>query len=335
MLSFREFEKIDAHMHYNCRRHDLLDFAQEQNFRLLTINAEVPFFPSLEEQREIPFALAADYRHTINFVVTFSTEDWGKPGWQNEAIEQIKIGLDRGAVGVKVWKNVGMSLKDNDGNFIMIDDPSFDPVFGWLEEHHVPLLGHLGEPRNCWLPVGEMTVDSDKAYFSAHPEYHMYKHPEFPSYEQQMEARDHMLDKHPDLIFIGAHLASLEWSVDRIAAWLKKYPNTAVDLAERVCHLQYQSVAGTDKVRDFMIRYQDRILYGTDLIDDGNSEPEGIIEEMSNRWENHWKFFTTSELLHAPEFKEPFHGLALPDEALKKIYAYNAQNWYPNLVNGK
>lgn len=101
-----------------------------------------------------------------------------------------------------------------------------------------------------------MTVKSDSAYFANHPHYHMYLHPEYPSYEDQINARDHMLEKHPELTFIGCHLGSLEWNIDELAKRLDKFPNMAVDMAERICHLEYQSAKDLKKVRDFCIKYQ-------------------------------------------------------------------------------
>ena len=92
----------------------------------------------------------------------------------------------------------------------------------------------------------------------------MYRHPEFPSYEDQIVARDRMLEKHADLQFVGAHLGSLEWSVDELAKRLDRFPNMAVDMAARIPHLQVQSVKNWQKVHDFMIKYQDRLIYATD-----------------------------------------------------------------------
>ena len=70
---------------------------------------------------------------------------------------------------------------------------------------------------------------------------------------------------HPGLRFVGAHLGSLEYDVDRIAAFLDRFPNANVDLAARMSQVQYQSVRDREKVRNFFIKYQDRLLYGTDL----------------------------------------------------------------------
>ena len=188
----------------------------------------------------------------------------------------LKDSFSKGAIAVKVWKNIGMELKDNDNNFVMIDHPKFEPVFDFLVKNNIPLIGHLGEPKNCWLPVEKMTVQGDVNYFSTHPKYHMYLHPEYPSYEDQVNARDRMLEKHPGLQFIGAHLGSLEWSVDELAKRLDKFPDMAVDTASRISHLQYQAKTNWQKIHDFCIKYQDRIIYGTDIIINEVKDPEEI-----------------------------------------------------------
>lgn len=133
-----------------------------------------------------------------------------------------------------------------------------------MEEHKIPLLTHLGEPRNCWLPIEEMTSKRNQAYYTNNPEFHPYMHPEIPSYEKQIEARDNLLNLFPNLLLIGAHLGSMEWSVKEIALMLDKYPNFAVDLSSRLGHIQLQSREDYDTVRNFFINYADRIIYGTD-----------------------------------------------------------------------
>jgi predicted TIM-barrel fold metal-dependent hydrolase len=228
-----------------------------------------------------------------------------------------------------------MVEKDKNGNFIMIDDPKFHPVFSYLEEKGIPLCGHLGEPRNCWLPIEEMTVNNDRQYFKEHPEFHMYLHPEYPSYEEQINARDRMLEKHPNLKFMGAHLASLEWSVDHLAEHLNRFPNATVDLAERICHLQVQAQADPQKIRDFMIKYQDRIIYGTDRGDYGGLAEELIKQKAHDAWITDWKFFTTNEKMTAWEVNGEFSGLRLPKEVIDKIYFKNAEKLFPEFKKMK
>src|SRR5216110_196673 len=90
----------------------------------------------------------------------------------------------------------------------------------------------------------------------------MYLHPERPSKERILTARDRMLAKHPTLRVVGCHLGSMETDVDEIAKRFDRYPNFAVDTAARVSYLMLQP---REKVRAFLLKYQNRVLYGTDL----------------------------------------------------------------------
>jgi predicted TIM-barrel fold metal-dependent hydrolase len=163
-----------------------------------------------------------------------------------------------------------------------------------------------------------MTVPGDSSYFTNNPQYHMYLHPEYPSYNDQIDARDSMLAKHPDLIFVGAHLGSLEWNVAELAERLDRFPNMAVDMAARISHLQIQD---RDTVRDFIIDYQDRLLYGTDA---GVSESTDALEWIAEKWHSDWLYFTTDSVLTSPEVRRTFAGLKLPVSVLRRIYHQNA-----------
>lgn len=321
---------IDAHVHLNTVSKAKMELAKKYNVSFLSINTDIPFFISLDEQEKTVHALQKEYPGKILQITSFDTKYWNTDKWLPHALQQIKDGLSKGAVGVKIWKNIGMDpeVKDENGNFVMLDDPRFDPIYQYLSDHNILLIGHQGEPRNCWLPLEDMTVDSDRDYFSSHPEYHMYLHKEFPSYEKQMEARDNVLRKFPDLNYVGLHLFSMEWSIDEVAKRLDTYPNTKTDLAERICHAQLQAKDDRQKVRDFFIKYQDRIIYGTDVIDDGSMDDETLITRFETLWKNHWDFFATDKTLTAPEFKGEFKGLALPGEVLHKIFVKNAVDTY-------
>lgn len=328
---FSVIEKFDAHMHVNTARRELIDLASRHRLGLVSINVDVPDFPAIEQQRGFTTRHLQDREKNFGYITSFRIQDIGEPGWLEATLAYLDESFKLGAVGVKVWKNIGMEYKDRNQQFVMIDDNRLDPVFDFIEKKNKTLTGHLGEPKNCWLPLEEMTVKNDRAYFEQHPEYHMYLHPEFPSYKQQMQARDNMLKKHPGMRFVGAHLASLEWSTDEIAARLDAYPNMAVDLAERISHLQYQAVNDYQKVRDFFIKYQDRLLYATDItIDDAQPIPD-FLKAAYATWMNHWKFFTTDELMEATEVNGSFRSLHLPRRVIDKLYHFNALKWYPGL----
>ncbi|MEE4285653.1 MAG: amidohydrolase family protein, partial [Mariniphaga sp.] len=272
MDDFLKVEKIDSHYHIYAENENSVMQAQKDNFRLLNINTFSGGCERVVEAHQWLKSLNQENPETTEFTTTFCLDGWDEPGWVENTISWIDQCIADGAIAVKVWKNIGMEFRDKDSLLVMIDDPQFDPVFQHLAEKGIPLVGHLGEPKNCWLPLDEMTTKNDSGYFSRNPQYHMYLHPEFPSYEEQMAARDRMLEKNPDLVFIGCHLASLEWSVDEMAAFLDRFPNASMDMAARMGQLFYQTVENRDKVRNFFINYQDRLMYGTDIIDRGQEK---------------------------------------------------------------
>lgn len=330
---FYTIDKIDAHCHVNVKTPYFLEQAAKDNFRVLTINTDAPLDEDIYEQQEIALYQQKKFPGQISYLTTFSMEGWRSDGWLEKNIAYINQSLKKGALGVKVWKNLGMVEKDKYGSFIMVDAPRFDSLFSYLEKHRIPVCGHLGEPRNCWLPIEEMTVNNDKSYYKEHPQYHMYLHPDYPSYEQQIKARDHMLVQHPGLRFMGAHLASLEWNVDTLTAFLDRFPNATADMAARICHLQLQAQKDFDKVRDFMIKYQDRIIYGTDMVIIAASEtdPQKLVKETHAIWTSDWKFLATDESMSVNEIAGEFKGLKLPRKVVEKIYCTNAQKMFPGL----
>jgi len=321
-------DKIDAHVHFNSLRAPLIKYGIKNNIRFLSINTDMPFFPSIEDQENMALKLKKTFKNYIDYVTTFSCVNWGSEKWLQESLDRIKRSVDLGAAGVKVWKNIGMGLKDHNGNYIKIDHPSFDPIFSFLEENNLVLSGHIGEPKNCWLPLEEMTVDQDRKYFAEHSEYHMFLHPEYPSYQDHLDARNNVLLKHPNLNFVGLHLSSQEWEINEVALFLDTFPNAKVDLAERICHIQHQAVTDWQKIYDFFIKYQDSIIYGSDIIDDNSLSDEELISYIDGRYKMHWKFFTEQQLMSAPKVTGHFRGLGLPAGVVQKIYANNALKTY-------
>lgn len=319
--------KYDTHVHLNTSDPALIKLAQQLNFRLLSLNVGAPDYLPLPDQQNFTVEHLKNYPGQVAYATSFDINHFEDSNWQENTINYLRESFEKGAIGVKVWKNIGMEYKKQDGSFVMIDDPKLDTIISFIEHNNKTLVGHLGEPRNCWLPLKEMTVKNDREYFEGHPEYHMFLHPEYPSYEAQINARDHILEKHPALRFDGAHLGSLEWSVDELAKRLDKFPNMAVDMAERISHIQYQSVKDHKKVYDFFIKYQDRLLYATDIVIDDVTDKAKTLQYARDTWTSHWKFLTSDEVMEAPEVSEKFTALHLPKSVIDKLYRKNAEKW--------
>jgi hypothetical protein len=327
---FKSVLKIDSHIHINSNDGAFEDQAANDNFLLITFNVDHSDSANIRKQMENALISVQKNPGRVFYGPTFlfDTVGWGKEAWNKKVISQLEKDISGGAIAVKIWKNVGMTMRDRSGKFIMIDDPSLKPVIDYIIGKKLPIAGHLGEPRNCWLPLNEMTVSSDSSYFSRNPQYHMFLHPEYPSYENQINARDHLLELHPDLTFIGCHLGSLEWNVDELAKRLDKFPNMAVDMSARICHLQYQSAKDRERVRNFCIKYQDRLLYGTDVGYSGSNDPESFRKQMHETWLDDWRYFTSKDEMTSDKFRGKFEGLQLPREVVEKIYNKNAIKWY-------
>jgi len=331
LSEFNSVPKIDSHVHINSEKGFFENQAAKDNFRLITLNVDHSDSASIRKQFDYASLSERTHPGQVFFGPTFlfDTAGWGTENWSKRVISQLDKDISApGVITVKIWKNIGMTVLNRNGKFIMVDDPGLEPVIKFIRSRGIPITGHLGEPRNCWLPLNEMTVNSDSSYFAENPQYHMFLHPEYPSYEEQINARDNMLEKNPDLIFIGCHLGSLEYNVDSLALRLDRFPNMAVDMSARICHLQYQSAKDRERVRNFCIKYQDRLLYGTDLSDGETNNGEDLVKWIHSTWLDDWKYFTTNDEMTSDKFRGKFTGLQLPKEVIDKIYCKNAIKWY-------
>jgi predicted TIM-barrel fold metal-dependent hydrolase len=325
---FYKVAKIDTHVHLNAESPALAELAKEDNFLLLDVSVDVPGYPSVKEQEELALKQISQNPEQVKYITAFTLHEIDSAGWSDKIISQLDKSFTNGALGIKLWKNIGMTYRNADSSFIMVDDPRLDPVITFIVSKDKTVMAHIGEPKNCWLPLEQMTVNNDRNYFKNHPQYHMYLHPEYPSYDDQINARDRLLEKHPQMRFVGAHLGSLEWDVDELAKRLDKFPNMAVDMAARIPHLQHQSIDHHEKVRNFFISYQDRLLYATDSGISPDDNVDNTKKYVHQQWLDDWKYFVTDEIMTVEEVNGQFKGLKLPKEVIKKIYHDNAVKWF-------
>jgi predicted TIM-barrel fold metal-dependent hydrolase len=333
VTDFAHVQKVDAHMHIWGPGNLVVAEAARDGFHILTINVDNPEHGPVPRQLHDAASLRRRYPGRVAFAGTFQAAGFDQPGWSAGALREINTALAQGAVGVKIWKNFGMIVRNGNGRYVLPDDPRLEPIYSMLQREHIVLLGHLAEPLDCWLPYSKMIVKGDVDYYREHPQYYMYLHPERPGHDEILAARDRMLAAHPQLRFDALHLASLEWDVDRIAAFLDRFPQADVDMAARIGQLEYQAETHPDKVRRFFVRYQDRILYGTDN-GYGPSEDPKEVAEIAADWRRDWLFLVTDRELRSPDLDHPFRGLHLPRSVVDKIYRENAVALYPRAWPG-
>lgn len=328
MEDFYKVEKIDAHVHLNSSNSAWIELAKEDNFKLLSINVDYADFNPIEEQYAFALKHLKENPDIFAFASTFHMSGWDNTDWVEKVIAYLDSTFVEGAVAVKIWKNIGMDFRDKDGKLVMIDNPKFDPILTHIQEKGIVIIGHQGEPKDCWLPLDDIQINDIKEYFTNHPEYHMYLHPDLPSYEDQMNARDRMLGRRKDTPFMGAHMASLEWSLNELGNFLDQYPNAVVDLGARMGYMQYHAATDWEATRNFCIKYDDRILYATDNVQESKGDPNDFIMGAHKRWLSEWNFLTSDSTMESNDIDLPFNGLALPRNVIDKIYRENAKNLF-------
>lgn len=331
--------KIDIHTHIRIDALWLRKILDSLNMKVTTICTRGTNIERMNNQRNSARQLSDNYPRYYAWITTFDLTQRNDHDWVDNVIKQLKMDFKNGAVGVKVWKEIGMEIKDKDGKYIQIDDPMFDPIFDFLAKIGKPVIAHIGEPIQAWMPGN--VKGKPQNYWARNPQYNFWDKPDRPSYSDIMAARDHVLKKHPDLIFIGAHLGSLEFDVNEIIKRLDRYPNFAVEIGGRTRYFMWQA---RNKVRDFFIKYQDRIMYGTDLsvrYSDNEEEIESMVNRFTTRQDFFMRYYATDDEflwgndvfgdkpLPRPEYI--VKGLALPPEVLKKLFYDNAVHWFPGV----
>jgi len=135
---FESFPKIDTHVHVRTNDPSFIEQARSDNFQLLTITTRSASQTYIQEQLEFAAFQKEAFPETIYYTTTFSMDGFGNSWWQDSVIAGLKRDFDNGAIAVKVWKDIGMTFRDTDSSFIMIDDPRFDPVFYFISSQIFP-----------------------------------------------------------------------------------------------------------------------------------------------------------------------------------------------------
>ena len=313
LQEFASIGPIDTHAHVFKNDSIFVNMLKTLHLHLLDIlvlNDAEPYMKALEPQRRDAQAVVNGSERHVMLCTTFDPYQFARPDFDEGAIQQLNADFARGAVAVKIWKNVGMEIRRPDGRFVMPDDHVFEPIYRDISAHNRTLVAHLAEPDSCWQPPNPDSPDY--SYYKQHPEWHMYKHPDHPSKAAILAARDHILAMNPKLRVVGAHLGSMETDVDQIAERFEKYPNFAVDTAARVVYLMRQP---RDKVRAFLIKYQDRVLYGTDA-NFGLGTSGGVLNEWRAMYARDWRFFASDDTFQVEG--HTVHGLGLPRDSSGK-----------------
>jgi predicted TIM-barrel fold metal-dependent hydrolase len=326
LQKFNSLDPIDSHVHIYQTNPAFLALLQRLNLHVL--NIVVPHTPdprALEQERRQSWDFVHASHGQAALCTTFNPFVYREPGFSSAAIAQINRDFAQGAVAVKIWKNIGEQVKDAKGNYILPDNPVFEPIYKDIAAHNKTLIAHVADPDTIWQPP--TPAAPDYSYYIEHPEWYMYNRPNAPSKQAILNARDHLLEQNPNLRVVGAHLGSMEADLHQLGRRLDEYPNFAVDLAARMPYLVLHPRA--DMIA-FIEKYQDRLLYATDNDFLADAGVAGSLRSWENVYAFDWRFLSTSDTL---KYKDrSIQGLNLPPQILRKLYHDNAVRWIPGIL---
>jgi uncharacterized protein len=256
-------------------------------------------------------------RHPKRFV-TFANVDFkgvDEPGFGERAARQLEADVRAGAQGLKIFKNLGMFATDAAGKRVPTDDPRLDPIWAKAGELGIPVLIHTGEPSAFWQPFDRFNERwLELKQFPGRRR----SDPKFASFEQTIGEQHARFRKHPRTVFIDAHLGWLGNDLARLGRLLDELPNVHTEVGAVLAELGRQPRAA----RQFLIRYQDRVMFGKD-----SWAPE--------EYPVYFRVFETAdEYFDYYRKRHAFwkmYGLDLPDEVLRKVYYGNALRMIPGI----
>ncbi len=326
LQAFAALEPIDTHVHAFKTDPQLTDLMTHLRLNVLDICVadNHGIYGQLDTETARAKAFVQASQNHARLCVTFDPFDFSRKDFAPKTIEQLRREFAQGAVAVKIWKNIGMELKRPDGKYVMPDDPAFEPIYRAIAGDNKTLVAHVAEPSSCWQPPNPDSPDYD--YYKENPQWYMYLHPDHPRKEVILAARDHLLAENPKLRVVGAHLGSMETDVDEIAKRFDRYPNFAVDTAAR---MEYLMIQPREKVRNFLIKYRTRVLYGTDLEFLPDESTADALKDWQETYARDWKFLATNETFQYNG--RQVHGLGLSETVLRRIYHDNAIQWIPGM----
>ena len=254
-------------------------------------------------------------RYPKRFVV-FANVDFSKidePGFAENAARQLEQDVKNGAAGLKVYKNLGMSLTDKSGKRVPTDDPRLDPIWRKAGELGIPVLIHTGEPAAFWKPLDK--YNERWLELTQFPQ-RQRSDPKYVSFEQTMGEQHNLFRKHPRTKFINAHLGWLGHDLSRLGKLLDELPNVYTEMGAVLYELGRQPRAA----RAFLVKYQDRVLMGKDTY---NADEYTYYFRVLETEDEYFDYYRNRHAFWK------MYGLGLPDGVLKKIYYKNALKLIP------
>lgn len=237
----------------------------------------------------------------------------GRAGWTEQAVKQLAEDVRNGAAGLKVFKSLGLSVKDSNGERVAIDDKRLDAIWDKCGELKIPVLIHAADPKSFWDDMDEH--NERWLELATHPGRQRGKDNPAP-WQQIIDEEHRMFRKHPGTTFINAHFGWYANDLAHLSQLMQTMPNMYVEFGAVIAELGRQP----KMARQFFEQYQDRILFGKDSwVPEEYGTYFRVLETGDEYFPYHKKYHAFWRM----------YGMQLPDNILKKIYYKNALKLFP------
>jgi predicted TIM-barrel fold metal-dependent hydrolase len=265
-----------------------------------------------------------DFAHPERFV-TFAQWDRSSfsesHGFGERLATQIREAIEDGARGLKVWKDLGLHLRDPDGELVMPDDMRLDPVWDVCAAAGVPVLMHTGDPLAFFEPIDARNERLEELL--EHPEWWFGDATRFPSFDALADSFEALVARRRDVTILGAHVAGLAEDLGKLDRMLASYPNLYADIAARIGELGRVPRAVAALIR----RHPDRIVFGSDGLPP-TAEGYAVMFRFLETEDEHVPYSADAV---PPQGRWAISGLGLSDDELHSLYAGNARRLIPHL----
>jgi len=251
------------------------------------------------------------------FIVFTNIDLFGidKPGWSERTVDQLEADVANGANGLKIYKNLGLTAKDGKGERIPVNDPRLDPIWAKCGELGIPVLIHTGEPAPFWMDKDE----NNERLLELIEKPDRYRDPKiYPSWQEVMGEQHDIFRQHPGTNFINAHLGWMGNDLASLGALMDELPNMYTEIGAVLAELGRQPRFA----RDWLIRYQDRVMFGKDS---WRPEEYHVYFRVLETADDYFDYYRRRHAFWK------MYGLDLPDDVLRKLYYKNALRVVPGI----
>ena len=321
-----KFPFIDVHSHHwNMPIMDLENLTQEMDslnmvFQINLSGSGLAVFSGNQELMNLNLSKSINnvkdnFPERFGVFVNVDLSKIGRKNFREDTEKNLENAAKLGAIGLKIYKNLGLNLKDGKGNRVKVDDDRLQFIWEKCAELGFPVLIHSGEPIAFFDDVdkfNERWLHARQRPSSFRPS------DKYPSFDEVMSEQYNMFKKNPNTIFINAHLGWYGNNLEKLDSQLNDLPNVYTEFGAVINELGRQPVSA----RKFFVKHQDKILFGKDNY---NKEEYYLYFQVLETNDEYIEYFRKRHGLWR------LYGLNLPDSILKKVYHENALKIFPSI----